>query len=106
MKELRRGRMIHDAEAGRVGPFEFITDVRLAGNGSVAWIVTAQPIDVALKPYAMPIDYLHFYEVRKADQVGQTLLDGGRDIAPGSLRLRDTVVYWRRAGRLRAALLN
>ena len=106
VKELRRGRMIHDVDAGSVGPFDFLTDIRLARNGSVAWIVTAQPIDVPMNPNATPIDYLPFYEVRKADRAGHTLLDGGRDVAPGSLRLRGTLVYWRRAGRIRTALLN
>ena len=89
-----------------MGPFDFLTDIRLAGNGAVGWIVTARPIDVVLKPYAMPIDYLPVYEVHKADRAGETLLDRGRDIVPGSLRLRGRFLYWRKAGQLRGTPLG
>ena len=106
VRELRRGRTIHDADAGRVGPFDFLTDIRLARSGAVGWIVTARPIDVPLKLYVMPIDYLPIYEVHKADRNGQALLDEGRDIAAGSLRLRGNLLLWRRSGQVRAALLH
>ncbi len=93
--ELRRGRIIHNARAARgFLPFGFLTDIRLARSGAVAWIVRAEPIDVLLNPYAMPTDFLPSYEVAKSDRRGYALLDRGHFIVGGSLRLDRGRVSW------------
>lgn len=106
VKELRRGRTVHDAGATAVGRpgYAQITDLELGRNGSVAWIVKTDPLDVPLNPNAMPVDYLPFWEVSKLDTRGRVLLDSGRDIA-ASLVLRDSTIYWARAGQVRSATL-
>ena len=99
--------MLHDAAAlVSARPFEQLTELRLKSNGSVAWIVRAQPIDTPLNPNAMPADSLPYNEVGRSDRRGRALLDRGHDIAAGSLVLRETTVFWLKAGRPRAAILN
>ena len=108
VKELHRGRTIHDAKAALVSRIGFtaLTDLRLTRNGSVAWIVRTQPYDVALKLYPLPEEFLPDFEVGKSDRTGQTLLDRGHDIAAGSLALRGTTLSWVRHGRRYSAVLN
>lgn len=108
VRELRRGRAVRDAKAAVVSrrPFGFLTDIKLRRNGSVAWIVTAQPLDGPLNPNPMPTDYLPDYEVGKAERGGQTLLDMGHYIAAGSLALRGTTISWTNGSRRRSASLN
>jgi hypothetical protein len=108
VKELRRGRVVRDVKAARVIrlPFEFLTDMELRGNGSVAWIVAARPIDVPLNRYAMPTDYLPSYEVGKADRTGRFVLAAGHYIVAGSLALGGATISWRNAGRRYSAILH
>ena len=108
VRDLRRGRMLHDVAAltTPTRPFEYLTDLRLKRNGSVAWIVRADSIDAVMTPQAMPTDFLPYYEVARSDRGGRGLLDRGHDIAGGSLALRGSVIRWLKAGRPRAAILN
>ncbi len=108
VRELRRGRIVHDAKAAvasRIG-FDAVTDLKLKRNGSVAWITKTNPYDVLLNPYAMPDDFLPDYEVGKSDRAGQALLDRGHDIVAGSLALRGRTLSWVRRGRVHSALLD
>jgi len=107
VKDLRRGRTVHNASASvivRPGAPR-LTDLELTRNGSIAWIVRTDPIDVPLNPYPMPVDYLPFWEVSKFDRAGRTLLDSGRDIG-ASLVLRGSIIYWARARQVRSAQLS
>lgn len=108
VKELRRGRTIHDAKVALVSRIGFtaLTDLRLKRNGSVAWIVKTQPYDVALKLYPLPEEFLPDFEVGKSDRTGQALLDRGHYIAPGSLSVGGSTVSWIRGGRSHSAVLD
>lgn len=108
VKELRRGRTVHDALAGPLGtgPLTRLTDVELKRNGSVVWILRTDPIDVPLKLYPQPEDFLPFFQVAKSDRLGQALLDSGRDIAAGTLTVRGSVAYWVKGRRWRSAPLD
>ncbi len=100
MKELLRGRMIHDDKASPLGgsPLTDVTNVQLKPNGSVAWMHRTSPIDVPMNPSATSADYLPFYVVAKSDRNGPTVLDSGRDIRNGMLSLRGDILYWFKAG--------
>jgi hypothetical protein len=107
VKELRRGRTVHDGAltvVARPG-FTALSDLELKRNGSIAWIAATNPLDVPLMLYPLPIDYLPFWEVSKFDVDGRVLLDSARDIG-GSLLLRDSTVYWSRGRQIRSAPLN
>ena len=89
------------------GPgFTTITDLRLRRNGSVAWIAMTPPLDVIMNPSATPQDFLPNFEVAKVERGGRTLLDNGKEIAPGSLRVRGRAVSWVRAGQPYSASLD
>ena len=103
VRELRRGRVVHDARAAALPP-SLITDLRLKRNGSVAWIAQITPLDAPLHPYGMG-DPRPNYEVRKADRAGKALLDRGREVAPGSLRI-SRAAYWVKAARVFSARLR
>lgn len=105
VRELRRGRIVHDARAAALPP-SLITDLRLKRNGSVAWIAQIMPLDLPLLPPHLRGDPRPTYEVRKADRAGKALLDRSRDIVPGSLRIRRTAAYWVKAGQVYSATLR
>ena len=111
VRDLSSGRVVHAAQA-MVAPthLNVITALKLRRNGSIAWMVRSDPIDVPLKPYPMPSDYLPYYEVSRSDSTGWALLDSGRDIngsfGDRSLSLRGNLLQWLKAGRVRSAPLN
>ena len=107
-KELRRGRLVHDATAAtrsRVG-LTTVTDLELSRRGLIAWIAKTQPFDVPLNPNAQPTDYLPDYEVAKFDRTGQTVLALGHYIAPRSLALKHAAIAWTNAGRRYSTHIN
>lgn len=108
VRDLRSGRVVHNeaAEDLTSPALSFLTDVKLRRTGAIAWIVERTPIDVPLRPYRMPGDTLPDYQVLRADRAGRALLDSGRDIAPGSLRLSGATVSWTKGGATRSAPLN
>jgi len=104
VKDLRRGRTVHDEAAADLtrSAVSFITDVMLKRSGSLAWIVRRTPIDGPLVPYPTPADTQPNYQVLKADRAGRSVLDSGLDIAPGSLTLSGATLSWMKAGSIRS----
>jgi hypothetical protein len=68
-----------------------VTDLAVNANGSVAWI---RGLGGASR------------EVRKLDRTGEAVLDVATDIAPGSLALAASKVYWMRGGAPRSASID
>lgn len=98
VRDLRSGRVVHRADAAhRTVPVDAsVSDLVLSQTGAAAWITR----DESTNPFQ------HF-EVWKADShASQPVeLDSGPDIAPGSLALSQSTVYWTSAGQPRAAPL-
>ena len=108
VRELRRGRIVHDAAAA-VAPrccSTAVTDLELRRNGSVAWIAETIPFDIPLAPPGSYPDPRPDYQVRKADRAGQALLDAAHDVAPRSLMLSGATISWTRGGTTYAAVLD
>ena len=73
-----------------------VTDLVLRGDGTMAWIVELR--DSAMSPPS--------YELRRSGAgSASTLLALGADIAPGSLALAGSTLYWTQAGAPRSAPL-
>lgn len=78
------------------GSVNLVTDLVLRGNGVMAWMVELR--DTAQSPPR--------YQVRASERgTGSTLLAEGADIAPGSLALAVSTLYWIQSGLPRSATL-
>lgn len=89
-------RVAADPEPFVAGALRDVTDLVLRGDGALAWIVETRD-----SPSAAPR-----YQVRASPSAtASTLLAEGSDIAPGSLALAGSTVYWTQAGAPRSASL-
>lgn len=101
VRDLRTGRVIHKVPTGKslsnspnlVGAGETKAIV-VKADGAVAWIV-----ETKFEPRSE-------YEVHALDMSGSRVLASGADIAPRSLALADSVLYWTQGGKPFSALLN
>ncbi len=92
VRDLRTGRVLHELPTGMatvrgwtgVGP---TTEIVVNAAGSVAWIA-------AMEGEHGPDGY----EVHVADRAGARLLATGLNIAPGSLALAGSTLYWMQGG--------
>ncbi len=99
---LLTGRKLHSlptstSPPGGVGNGE-ATAIVLKGDGSVAWIAVDD-----WHPY---LPGPNQYQVWAADKSGSRLLASGADIAPSSLALAGSTLYWTQAGKAASSTLN
>jgi hypothetical protein len=98
VRNLRTGKLIHrmpngsPAEPGDIGLGE-TTAIVVKSDGSVAWIVRAG-------------ERLGGIQVRSADKTGSHLLAASPEIAPNSLALAGSTLYWTQGGKPMSAALN
>ncbi|MEA2161510.1 MAG: hypothetical protein QOD66_3890 [Solirubrobacteraceae bacterium] len=98
VRDLRDGkRLSASAAASSPGPESFtsVNSLVARSDGAVAWIAGASSIG----------NHMTNVEVHRVDRRGQALLDAGRTIARGSLRLRRSRLTWTHGGQLRSATL-
>jgi hypothetical protein len=86
------------ATTNPLGPesYQSVDSLVLKSDGAVAWIGVASSI----------VRHGNDIEVHKAEQHAQVLLDSGPGIDPASLRLRRSVLTWKRANLTRRAGLH
>jgi hypothetical protein len=102
VRRTRNGRRIRRVRAVPAPPFlpgalMRLTDLVLRGDGALAWIVETR--DTATAPPR--------YQVRTSLGGSEsTLLAEGADIAPGSLALARSTLYWTQAGAPRSSALE
>jgi hypothetical protein len=86
------------ATTNPLGPesYQSVGSLVLKSDGAVAWIGVTSSI----------VRHGNDIEVHRAEQHAQLLLDSGPGIDPASLRLRRSVLTWRRANRTRRAGLQ
>jgi hypothetical protein len=98
VRNLRTGKLIHripngsPAESGSIG-LGVTEAIMVKGDGSVAWIVRAGTA-------------LGGIQVRSADKTGSHLLAASPEIAPESLALAGSTLYWTQGGKPMSATLN
>ncbi len=83
------------ATTNPLGPesYQSVDSLVLKSDGAVAWIGVASSI----------VRHGNDIEVHKTEQHAQVLLDSGPGIDPSSLRLRRSVLTWKRANLTRQA---
>jgi hypothetical protein len=100
VRDLRTGRLLHEVPDGTpvkpepgsegLGPVDAIV---VKSDGAVAWIVRTDPEE-------------GMYQVHALDQTGSRVLSTGSDIAPNSLALAGSTLYWTQGGEPHSATLN
>jgi hypothetical protein len=101
VRDLRSGREVFRHQAGEPdatdnqGP---VQDLELKPNGSIAWIEATKPVS--------PQTQLTYRVLERAAGGQAVTLDEGPDVAPRSLAVSASTVYWTRAGVPRSALLG
>jgi hypothetical protein len=98
--DLRSGRVLHKVPTGVTYPPQkgFVGDgpttaIVVKADGAVAWILdTVQQTDR--------------YQVHVLDRTGERVLAVGSDIAPGSLALAGSTLFWLQGGRPFSAVLD
>ena len=98
LRRTRDGRRVRRVAAAPSAPGSLadVTDLVLRGDGTMAWIVELR--DSAAAPPR--------YELRSsATGASSSVLAQGVDIAPGSLALAGSTLYWTQAGAPQSALL-
>jgi hypothetical protein len=100
VRDLRTGRVLHEVLTGtRVKPeagFEGVGAVValvVKSDGSVAWIVATDAENGTRQVHAV-------------DRTGSRTLATGSNIAPGSLALAGSTLYWTQGGQAQSATLN
>jgi hypothetical protein len=103
VQDLRTGRALRDEPTGTPASPGLEPEVRagighttaivLKSNGSVAWIVSTGEDEGR-------------YQVHAADTAGSRLLAFGANIAPHSLALAGSTLYWTQGGKPLSAVLN
>ena len=100
VENLRTGRVLHKVPTGTNGPSSIglgpVTSLVLKSDGAVAWIAQNNPIG----------DPATFYEVHAVDTTGERTLASGAEIAPGSLALAGSTLYWTQDGSPMSATLH
>ena len=98
LRRTRDGRRIRRVAAApsMAGSLADVTDLVLRGDGTMAWIVELRD-----SPTSPPR-----YELRRsASGSSSSVLAQGSDLAPGSLALAGSTLYWTQAGTPRSAPL-
>jgi hypothetical protein len=98
LRRTRDGRRVRRVAAAPSAPGSLadVTDLVLRGNGTMAWIVERRD-----SPTAPPR-----YELRRSGSgASSSVLAQGVDIAPGSLALAGSTLYWTQAGTAHSAPL-
>jgi hypothetical protein len=99
VRDLRSGRILHQVPTGTPvsNPFAIgvgrAVAIVLKTNAAVAWIAKAPP-------------YEGTYQVHALDSTGSRLLATGAEIAPSSLALAGSTLYWTQGGEPMSAPLN
>jgi hypothetical protein len=100
VRDLRTGRVLRRLPTGTpVNPrpsvtgIGVITSLAVKANGAVAWIVQTTEENGS-------------YQVHAVDGSGARLLASGADVAPASLALAASTLYWTQGGRPFSASLN
>lgn len=91
------GAPLEPTPVGQVGTGP-ATAIVVKSDGSVAWIAEDNQEEEATGG--------HFYQVHELDGSGERLLDSGAGIAPESLALAGSTVYWTDDGKPESAVLN
>jgi hypothetical protein len=100
VRDLRTGKVLHEVPTGTpkvpkpglVGAGA-TTVIVVKPDGAVAWIMETE---------FMPNEY----EIHALDKAGSRMLASGADIAPSSLALAGSTLYWTQAGKPFSASLN
>jgi hypothetical protein len=98
LRRMRDGRRIRRVAAAPSAPGSLgdVTDLVLRGDGAMAWIVELR--DSPTSPLR--------YELRRSESgSSSSVLAQGGDLAPGSLALAGSTLYWTQAGTPRSAPL-
>jgi hypothetical protein len=98
--DLRSGRVLHRVPTGVTYPPDsrFVGDgptwaIAVKGDGAVAWINDT-------------VQHENRYQVHALDKNGERVLATGSDIAPGSLALAGSTLYWTQGGKPFSARLQ
>ncbi len=108
VRDLHTGKTRHRVPSGPldspeevgVGP---LTALIVKSDGAVAWVVESR-----FEPSAVANGMTsgHEYTVYALDKTGERQLAVGTDIAPESLALKGSTLYWTQAGKASSAVLN
>lgn len=100
VRDLRTGRVLHNVPTGTQSPPvpHFVgageaTTIVVKRDGAVAWIVESKCLGGE-------------YQVHALDEDGERVLASGRDIAPRSLALVGSTLYWTQGGKPYSATLK
>lgn len=100
VRDLRTGRILHEVLTGTLVKPEPPTEgvgaaqtLVVKSDGSVAWTVAADREEGT-------------YQVHAVDRTGSRTLATGGDIAPESLALAGSTIYWTQGGAPQSATLN
>jgi hypothetical protein len=96
VRNLRNGRLLHVATSA-TGPVE---DLVVKSDGAVAWVVQKRPRPENLS--GPPAES----EIYAFDKSGKRLLASGTEIAPNSLALAGSTLYWTQGGKAFSAPLK
>jgi hypothetical protein len=112
VKDLRTGRVLHrvpdgiplEARTGDVGVGS-VKALAVKSDGAVAWMVLddLRSEKLARETGEESIRYSDLYAL---DKTGERLLASGVELAPGSLALAGSTIYWTQGGRPFSALLH
>jgi hypothetical protein len=98
--DLRSGRVLHRVPTAPVNPRHSdyvgagaVAAIALKDDGAVAWINDT-------------VQHENRYQVHALDKNGERVLATGSDIAPGSLALAGSTLYWTQGGKPFSATLN
>ncbi len=102
VRNLRNGRVLHRVPIGTsAGGRGEAHSVVLKTDGSVAWIA-----EFERKPMPPAIGLVTEYEVGAVDRTGTRVLAVATDIAPKSLALAGSTLYWTQRGAPMSTVLN
>jgi hypothetical protein len=100
VRDLRTGRVVHEVPTGTAVKPEPPTEglgavigLVVKSDGSAAWTIATDAEDGS-------------YQVHVVDKAGSRTLATGGDIAPGSLALAGSTLYWTQDGQPQFAMLN
>ncbi len=98
-RDLRNGRILRKALTGARAGIGPATAIVTTSSGSLAWIVEVEEENENTGAPAV-------YEVRAADKSGVRVLASGSGIAPTSLALAGSTVYWTQGGKPASTILH
>jgi hypothetical protein len=105
VRDLRSGRVLRRVATGtsteprQVGLGE-TSSLVMNNNGAIAWIVSKSGSECLTAPAS------ECYEVHEADKNGTRIVASGTDIAPLSLALAGSTIYWTQGGKPASTTMN